>query len=287
MEQYYLSSTDINILIELSSKEMEVSSIVSLSGLSRPTISDSISKLSDMGLISQKKVGRIKLIKVVNSTLGEKLRSLIIQNPNLDFVKLFEGNGLMIMTTFIGNGSTMKEIVIKTGLSRRTIIRYLNKWRSMGVVWKSGHGGRYEINRNYPDLNDFLVELSKYWLSKTISEQLDDPLIIFNNGEKVLFVYKGDLDEERFKPAAYTYLEKKGFNVLSSSKYFQYTRGSEDISTLEAIIQSIRIDPINPRPRLIMHEYQRENDIEKKRLKDLIDEYNINDILAEEVKGLG
>lgn len=284
MKSCHLSSTDIEILVELTRNDKTIGSLTEMMGLSPATVSGSVSHLSELGLISVDKKGRSKLLHLIKNELGDGFRSFILQNPNVDPVKLFHGKGLLIMTTFIGHGSSIKEIIKRIKLSRSTVNRNLRKWKRMGVIWKRGHGGRFTINRNYPDLNIFLIRFSRHWLAINIIEELGDPLIIFNDGETVIFTYEGELAQGKYKPAAYTLLADNGFDVISTVDYYQFRPGLEDVSVLEAIIQAIRIDPLNPRPRKILHQYLKDNDTEIDLLMEYGKKYGIEDILKKEVE---
>lgn len=280
---FYLSSTDMIILLELTRNDMTIGSLTKMAGLYPAKISGSVSHLSGIDLISVNRKGRSKLLHLIKSEVGDRFRSFILQNPNIDPMELFHGNGLMMMRSLIGQGSSIKEITNRSALSRSTVNRYLKKWKRMGVVWKQGHGGRFTINRNYPDLKIFLISFSRHWLLKEIIDELGDPSIIFNDGERVIFTYKGELDRSKYRPAGYTLLAENGFDVVTTTDYYQFRPGSEGPSILEAIIQAMRIDPLNPRPRKILLGYLKSDDLKKAPLMEYGRKYGIEDILNEEV----
>lgn len=286
MNSCYLSSTDMKILLELAENSITIGSLAKMIGLSPSTISGSVSHLSKIDLITVDRKGRSKLLHLINNEVGNRLRSFIRQNPNIDPMELFHGNGLLIMRSLIGQGSSIKEITNRSALSRSTVNRYLKNWKRMGVVWKQGHGGRFTINRNYPDLKLFLISFSRHWLSKEIIDELDGPLIVFNDGEIVIFTYEGELDQSKYKHAGYTLLADNGYDVVTTKNYYQFRTGSEDPSILEAIIQAIRIDPLNPRPRKILLTYLKSNNSKITQSKEYGTIYGIEEILRGEVAKL-
>lgn len=284
MDSRYVSSTDMNILLSLLDMNRTVTELSEISGLSLPTISGSVKHLKEIGLVSVLKEGRVKYICLTDSDVGDNFRTFVVQNPNLNPVTLFRGNGLMILTSLIGNGSSLQEIGKRTGISRSTISRYIGKWRSTGILWKEGHGGKIRINSNYPDLEAFLGSFLKYRMETKVKNEIDKPLILFNDGETLLFAHDGSVDDPEYQPAGYTYLAMEGFDVVPAKEYYRLSLHKERIDTSEAVVQAIRSDMLNPRPRKILRDHLMKSKINVDELMEYAKKYGIESIIEDEVK---
>jgi predicted transcriptional regulator len=273
---WYLSSTDIRILKVLVEHNRTISQLAETLNLSPPTISLAVKRLSHFGLIFASRKGRYRLVQMADGEIGRDIQIFIDQNPNQDPSLLFQGYGILILSVITGNGSTLNEIGKKTGLSRSTISRYLNKWKTTGVLWKKGYGSRIHISRNYPDLEIFLVSFSRYRMEKEVRNKVQDPSIIFNDGETILFsVDENIMEENGILPAAYTFLANHGFDVVTDRDYYQFSPGKKNVTLPEALVQAIRIDTMNPRPRKLLKEYLENNNDEIELFRVYAEKYGI------------
>ncbi|MGA1819376.1 MAG: winged helix-turn-helix transcriptional regulator [Thermoplasmatota archaeon] len=284
MGENYLSETEIKILKEIAGKGMTMSQIGKEIDLSLSTISGSVSHLADLGLIEIERYGRLRFVKIPGDEIGNKLRSFILGRENIDCVDLFRGNGLLILVSISGNGATINDIRTGTGLSRITVTKYIKKWRRTGIIWKEGHGGKYSINRNFPDLRDLLSAYSRYLLSDELRKDLTNPLILFNDGETIIFSFEGPVNDEKYRPAAYSFLALEGYDVVTDRDYYTYNRSRKDITDLEALIQAIRIDTLNPRPRKIFRKLILDEKVNNIDITDLAVRYGVEEIIEDEVK---
>lgn len=288
MMDWYLSSTDIRILEILVDRNRTIAQLAEDLGLSPPTISLAVKRLSNFGLILSSRKGRNRVVQIADRDIGREIRILIDQNPNQDPSLLFQGHGILILSVFTGNGSTLNEIERKTGLSRSTISRYLNKWKTTGVLWKKGHGSKIRISRNYPDLEKFLVSFSRYRMEVEVRNRVQDPSIIFNDGETILFTADENIGEEKgILPAAYTFLANCGFDVVTDRNYYQFSPGKKHISLPEALVQAIRIDTMNPRPRELLKEYLENSNDEMDLFRNYAEKYGILNMIRKEVERIG
>ncbi len=284
MKGPYLSKAEIMILKEISFKIMTVSDLAERVGRPVPTISKSVSHLSEIGLVSEERKGISKYIKMSEEEVGQRFKAFVCGNTNIDPVEIFHGHGLWIFTFLTGEGASTRSLLNITGLSRGTIISYQNNWKRSGVIWKEGHGGKYSINRNFPDLESFLVSFSKHLLSDMIMKGMKDPLILFNDGKVIIFSCEGSIDSRKFEPAAYSHLARNGFDVVTTDDYYMFRFGNEPLNDLEALIQAIRIDPLNPRPRKLLRKMIIEGNIESVELLEVSRRYCISDLIANEVR---
>jgi len=288
MMDWYLSSTDIWTLEILIERNRTISQLAEALQLSTPTISLAVKRVSYFGLVSTSRKGRNKVVQIADRDVGREIRIFIDQNPNQDPSLLFQGHGILILSVLTGNGSTLNEIKMKTDLSRSTISRYLNKWKTTGVLRKKGYGSRIRISRNYPDLEIFLVSFSRYRMEKEVRDKVQGPSMIYNDGETILFSADEDiLEENGILPAAYTFLADCGFDVVTDRDYYQFSPGKKHISLLEALVQAIRIDMMNPRPRKLLKEYLENNNDEIDLFRKYAEKYGILYMIQKEVERIG
>lgn len=288
MMNWYLSSTEIDILQLIIENERSISQLAEGTGLSLSTISLAVKHLSELGFVSKSRKGKMEYISISGEETGKTYRAFVTQNPNQSPEIILKGHGLIILSVCIGKGSPLKEIQDRTGLSRSSISRYLNNWRSTGILWKEGHGGKIRISNNYPDLELFLRSFSKFRMEILVQSRITRPSIIFNDGETLLFSTEEEIrTDNEIQPAGYTRLARSGFDVVTDRNYFQFSPGKKLISIPEAIIQAIRSDVMNPRPRKLLGEHLKGEDADIDELMEYARNYSIENIIEKEVKKYG
>lgn len=285
---WYLSSTEIEILRIIIKKESSLSQLAECTGLSLPTISLAVKHLSELGFISKSRKGKMEYVGISEEEIGRTFRTFVTQNPNQSPEIILKGHGLIILSVCIGKGSSLKEIQERTGLSRSSITRYLKNWRSTGILWKEGHGGKIKISNNYPDLELFLRSFSKFRMEIIVRSRITRPSIIFNDGATLLCSTEEEIQtDNEIRPAGCTRLAQSGFDVVTDRNYFQFSPGKKLISIPEAIIQAIRSDVMNPRPRKLLGEHLKGKDADIDELMEYARKYCIESIIEKEVKKYG
>jgi DNA-binding transcriptional regulator GbsR (MarR family) len=285
---WYLSSTEIDILQEIIDNSKSIGQLAESIGLSLSTISLAVKHLFELGFISKERKGKMEIVSISEDELGRTFRTFVMQNSNQNPEVLFKGHGLIILSVCIGNGSTLKEIQERTFFSRSSISRYLKKWSSTGILWKEGHGGKIRISKNYPDLELFLSSFSKFRMKKIVQIKTQSPSIIFNKGNTLFFSTEDEIQTGGgFTTAGYTHLARSGFDVVTDRNYYQFSPGNDHISILEAILQAIRSDVMNPRPRKLLKEHLAEENVDFDELMDIGRKYAIESIIEKVVKKYG
>ena len=285
---WYLSSTEIEILQDIMKNKRSISQLAEGTGLSLPTISLAVKHLYELGFISKIRKGKIEYVSISDEEIGRNFKAFVTQNPNQNPETILKGHGLIILSVCTGKGSSLKEIQYRTGLSRSSITRYLNNWRSTGILWKEGHGGKIRISKNYPDLEIFLRSYSKFRMEIMVRSRISRPTIIFNDGDTLFFSTEEEIQTDNMiQPAGSTRLAQSGFDVVTDSNYFQFSPGKEVIPIPEAIIQSIRSDVMNPRPRKLLEEYLKGQDADVEQLMEYARKYSIESIIGKEIRKYG
>ena len=240
--------------------EMTISRISRELGRSTSWTSECVDKLVKRDWIDSRRAGFSKYVRIGNNVVGERLITLINENGNLNFNLIFTCSGLRVLPLLLDPGSGIGEISEKTSLSGRTIRDLFRLWKGMGIIYHIKTDGRYQLSPIYRNLIDFVEAYSQHENKRKIKERFPTAAIIYNRRDEVLFSLDRPVSGGDFLTAAGSRLEELGYDIIMDSYYLFHSPGLDQVSETEAVIQTIWIDPINPRPRRILREYLLEKD---------------------------
>jgi predicted transcriptional regulator len=268
-----LNKTEIRILQELLGQDLAIGGISEKVNASLSWTSDCVSHLNEMGFVDLIRSGRSKIVHLSGNRMGESIRILISQNRNLDLNSVLADSGLKILPYLLSDGSTMKEISEWALLSYRMVQTYMKKWSSMGVAYRK-KDGYCVLNPRMRDLIHFVKEFSRNnnrWYLRTI---ISEGIILWEESKEFLFVSSVPIEVDTILKAGPTFLSDQGFDIISDRFYYKYSIKRDPLSIEEALVQTIVIDPVNPRPRRLIFKALRDGDIQR-------------DILLKEAKNYG
>jgi predicted transcriptional regulator len=278
-----LNRTELKIFRLLLHNKPTITNIASKLNLSLSWTSECIDHLEDLGFIDVEKRGISKYVFISSKPPGEKLSLLMNENDNLDLNKILIGLKLKILPLLLRPGSNIKEISKKTSLSKETINNSLKLWKSMGIARFDKQTKMYSINSRQIYLIQFVIKYSEFINQEFLKEHLPNAIMIWQWRDEFLFSYPSHIKKSQFIEAALTRLDNSGYELLHVSQYYFYSPGLKNVSKEEAFVQSIKIDPNNPRILKLLRNAFDKKEVNRKQISKYARKYGLITKLEKEV----
>ena len=108
--------------------------------------------------------------------------------------------------------------------------------------------GVYAIDPAHNILSAFAQSWAEHVNSTILKEKNPNAVIVWQWRDDFIFTSDGRVSDDSFKPAGPTRLEELNYDIIGRTYYYQYSPGETDVSEAEALVQTVMIDPLNPRP---------------------------------------
>ncbi len=261
----FLVDQDKGVCISAVSKEIDIS---------LPWASECVSHMNELGLIDTFRKGNRTYVTIAKNDLGSTFKKLAIENRNLNLKRTLGGSSLSILPYLLENGIKMKDVSRWSSLSYRTVMDHMNRWNRMGIAYRN-ESGFCKINPRMRDLITFLDRFKEHRDRALLEEISPGAVIMWQRWEEVLFSSNVPIEQDHIYLAGPTRLSTMGFDINAGRNYFMFSRRLDSISVEEAIVQSILIDPVNPRPISIFKKAMASNELNRKIILGLAEKYGM------------
>lgn len=287
MRQVGLTRTHLEILGYVHKGERTVSDIATHVGRSVPWTSECVQHLAGMDLVLKERRGLEVLVRSASSELAQGLELLMVEAPMLDLPALLDKAGLRLLPVLLDPGSTTREMAGRTGLSLPTIRGKLRLWRGMGVVLREASSRMYRLADSHGELVSFVVIYSRWRNRRALAEVLPGALIVWQWRDEYLLSADRQVDLPDLLSAGPTRLEELGYDILHSREYYLHHPLLDVVSEEEALVQSLRTDPNNPRMERFVVEGIRSREADTQAIMEFGEKYGLEEALEKVVRGLG
>lgn len=135
-----------------------------------------------------------------------------------------------------------KEIVLRTGLSQKTVQTKLKALREFGIVFSER--GFYRLNERFGLLKDFLLEFRRYLNLKVAQEFAKDATILWQEDEEFLIKTSEPKESKNFFSTSITAFHKYGVQLfLPEYYYYFYTKREKKLNIEDVILHALLLDP--------------------------------------------
>ena len=287
MRHVGLTRTHLEIIGYVHKGERTVSEIASRVGRSASWTSECVRHLAGMDLVVKERMGLEVLVRPASSELAQGLELLMVEAPMLDLPALLDKAGLWLLPVLFDPGSTTRELAGRTGLSLPTIRGKLRVWRGMGVVLREASSRMYRLADHHGELVSFVVIYSRWRNRRALAEVLPGALIVWQWRDEYLLSNDGRVDQPDLLSAGPTRLEELGYDILHSREYYFYHPLLDVVSEEEALVQSLRTDPNNPRMERFVVEGIQGREADTRAIMEFGEKYGLEEALEKVVSGLG
>jgi len=281
-----LNKTHLEILKLVYLEEATVSQLAGVVHRSVSWTSGCVGHLVGMDLVAKRKRGLRVLVGPAPNEMAQSLAVLLVKAPMIDLSLVLDRSGLAIMLVLLAPGATTEEISRQTGLSMPTIWHKIRLWRGMGIIMKIKGTGRYIMHPSQKALKSFIVRYSRWRNGRTLAGSFPNALIIWQWRDEYLF----SIPERRARPgllsAGPTRLDELGYDIFHAQEYYLHHPGINKVSEGEALVQSLVIDPNNPRIARFIREGIQRRGVNPRRLLMFGKKYGLKTVLTKVVEGL-
>jgi len=276
-----LSRWDLRIFETVLSGDKASGAIAKALGLSPSYTSECIKRLVGMGLVEVRRAGLSALVRPAKGGAATSLARLVKEGSGLDLPKVLAGPGLAILPHLLAPGMTANELIEAVSLSRMTVMERIRLWRGMGLVVRDRPTGRYRLAPGQSGLAEFIASYSEERIRNAAAEAAAGAILLWHGPEGFLFSVDAGTPVKGFAPAGPSAL---GARVATSRDYYLAGRRRR-ISQNEALVQTLLIDPQNPRVRRMIRVRAEENGRRRQDLEELARWYGIAEVLASALEG--
>lgn len=275
-----LSRWDLRIFESVLSGEKASGAIAKALGLSPSYTSECVKRLVGMGLVEVRRAGLSALVRPAKGGAATSLARLVKEGSGLDLSKALAGPGLAILPHLLGPGMTANELIEAVSLSRMTVMERIRLWRGMGLVVRDRPTGRYRLAPGQRGLSDFAGSYAGDRIRNATAEAAAGAILLWHGPEGFLFSVDAGTPVKGFAPAGPSALDAR---VATSRDYYLAGRRRR-ISRDEALVQTLLVDPGNPRVRRMLRERAAAG--ARRSLADLAERYGMELELSEILEGL-
>ena len=279
-----ISATDLEVLqLLLYDNTLNISQIASKLAISLSWASECVSHLASMGLLEVKKTGISRFVSFSSNPLAKKLSLLMAESPHLNLNKILTGSGMLILPLLLEPGYPPQEIARRVSRSLRTVKDALARWTSMGVAILDKKTGIYYLNPRQKYLIQFVKAYAESRNTALLKDTYPEALIVWQWRDEFLVSSPRHIDHPKFRTAATSRLVEFGYDIIHTSHYYFYTPQLLTVSKAEAFVQSIKVNPDNPRIFRLLTNALDEHTITKKDIRYYAKKYQVKAIINQKV----
>lgn len=248
---FQLTKGDIQIVRELARGEEPTASRLSRqTGLHRSATSRCISRLTSLGVVESRRKGRSKRVQLSASKHARILANMLVTQPNVQYEALLTGKSLDILSAVhLLHLESTREIEEFSMISRKTVIRWLAKYRRVGAVTKKEGG--YRLGVRFEPMGSFLAEFRSFLNGKRLRKASGGAVLIWERDQDVLFRSE-DTPNEQAALSAFSAFPRLGFDLfLTGGDYYFLSPREVTIGPEEAAVHAM-LAADGPRERALI-----------------------------------
>ena len=242
-----LTRNEIRILKEITKGSGEgIGDIASSLNISHASISRTLWSLKKKGLIETEKRGVSKHVFFSETKHSTLLKTLLTEFAHVKFEDFLSDSSLEILYFLFKSPLSRKEIVLRTGLSQKTLQTKLKTLREYGIVFSER--GFYRLNERFDLVKDFLLEFRRYLNLKVAQEFVKDATILWQEDEEFLIKTPEPKESKNFFLTSITTFHKYGVQLFLPEYYFYfYTKRKKKLNVEDVILHALLLDPTDTR----------------------------------------
>ena len=273
MSKERLNKTEVGIIRSFPHGEFTVSQIAEKLKVDVSWVSRCISHLEELGFLWTNRVGYKIHVSIADMPLGSALSHLLIEEPAMSLDALLGGSSLQILPLLLSPGYSTREIAERTGISSRTIQTRIKRWRGMGVIIYEDK--KYKISPRHPLVIEFISDYSKHKNAYHLKERYSDATIIWQDRDEYIISIEREISDNIYGIAGATKIGYLGYDIVSRNYYYYYSPVDAKVSEVEALVQTVKFDMINPRPLRYIRQAIKNKKVKKSDLRKYAKKYMI------------
>ena len=274
-----LNGTEIRIMRLFPRSSISVAGIAEALEINFSWAYKCISHLEEMGFLNSGKNKRSTFVKMSDTPLGNALSVLLVEEPAMNLDALLGVSSLRMLPLLPEPGYSIGEMTERTGLSPRTVQTRIKKWRSMGVVIYLNR--KYMLSPRHPLVINLVREYSRSRNMLHLRESPFNATIVWQDRDEYLISTDKRVADGRYPKAGPTLLAELGYDIVSRNFYYMFNPLAIPVSEAESLVQTVMLDPINPRPLEYIGQAVSGNRVSKTEIKYYSAKYGVKDRVEE------
>ena len=242
-----LTTNEIKILGEIAKGDGRRIADIGISlDIFQESLSRTLKSLEKKGLIETEKSGISKYLFFSETKHSTLFKTLLLEFTHVKFENFLSGSSLEILYHLSNSSLSRSEIVLRTGLSEKTIQTKLKNLREFGIVFSER--GLYRLNERFDLLRDFLLEFRRYLNLKTAQEFAKDAIIIWQEDDEFLIKTSELKELKNFFLTSITAFHRYGVQLfLPEYYYYFYSERRKKLKLEDVILHALLLDPTDTR----------------------------------------
>lgn len=276
-----LTVNEIKILREIAKSDGErVGDISSSLDISHPSLSRTLKSLKNKGLIETQKRGISKYVFFSETKHSTLLKTLLLEFTHIKFENFLSGSSLEILHFLANSPMSRNKMILRTGLSEKTIQTKLKTLREFGIVFSNRKF--YMLNERFVLLKDFVLEFRRYLNLKIAQEFARDSIILWQEADEFLIKTSELKKLKNFFLTSITAFHRYGVQLfLPEYYYYFYSKRKKKLKLEDVILHALVLDPTDTRvimPVLLLWKKQK---VDVKYLTKESDRYQLSSTLRD------
>ncbi len=268
-----LNKTETQILRLFPSEPMTVSQIASELEVGVSWASRCVSHLSDLGFLSTNRDGMQVFVQISSNSLGERLLTLLTEEPALSLNALMGGSKLSVLPLLLPPGYSSSDISVRARITMRTVQLFMRSWRAMGMVVLDD--GLYSLNPRHELIVDFVRGYSHHRNMRRTRSEHPDASLVWEDRDEFIISVERYIEDDRYTAASTTAISRLGYDIMYRNNYYYYSPVRITISEAEALVQNLMCDLRNPRSGRYIRKAVREKRVTKSELRKHAKKYGV------------
>ncbi len=264
-----LNRTEIEMLETISAEPCTITELARAMKKSKSYISESVKHLCQIGFAEVNN----RAVQIAFTPLGNEISRLIREESIINRYSLLNGSRLKVLPLVMSPGYSAHDISRRTGLSPRTVQAILGKWRQMGIVILKNHN--YTLNPRHESIISLTEKYIEHRNLSHLKACQPDGMLLWQGRGEYIFSLEHEVAESIYTPAASTRLIELGYDLISRNAYYHYSPISTEISRAEALVQSLKLDPLNPRIKRLIRRSIKDETVTRDELEIYFNKYAV------------
>lgn len=232
--QFMFTESEIKALREISRDKATISKLHNQLSMSQSGASVLVKRLLKKSMVSTKRVGMKKYVQVNDSKHAILAKELLQTYSHIPWENLLSDSSLLVLFEILND----KTYELEDRLSKRTVLRHLNRLAEHGII-KESRGG-YMVNPRYDPLIDFLEEYQSYILREITGSIVEDGVILWQKDLECLIrtpspVIKRD---NLFKTGISRFADF-GIQLITNYDYYFYSEKKKKIQKEDIVLHAL------------------------------------------------
>lgn len=242
-----LTTNEIRILREVAKSGGErIGDISSSLNILHPSVSRTLKSLERKGFVETEKSGISKHVFLSETKHSTLFKTLLTKFAHIEFANFLSGSSLDILYSLSGSSLSRNEIMLHTGLSKKTVQTRLKTLRQFGIV--ISERGLYTLNERFGLLRDFLLEFRGYLNVKIAQEFASDAVILWQEADEFLIKTSERKKSKDFLLTSITAFHRYGVQLFLPEYYYYFcSKRKKRLKLEDVILHALMLDPTDTR----------------------------------------